>query len=174
MAALMAKGHPMKIADIANIIRQNHALEHATIHVLSRYNPYARIMGRSTFTGFHIVGALSTQDVANAATEALVRLQQGEAHLAVHPRCGTNLAVTGVLAGTAAFGATLGRPRSKLERLPLALTAATLAAVAAQPIAHIVQERITTSADVEGVFIANVERQQRGKWAIHRVVVGRE
>jgi hypothetical protein len=170
----MAKGHRMKIADIANIVRQNHALEHATIHVLSRYNPRVRIMGRSTFSGFHIVGALSTQDVANAATEALVRLQQGEAHLSVHPRCGTNLAVTGVLAGAAAFGATLGRPRSKLERLPLALTAATLAAVAAQPIAHLVQERITTSAEVEGVYIADVERQQRGTWAIHRVIVGRE
>jgi hypothetical protein len=164
----------MKIADIANTIRQNHALEHATIHVLSRYHPHARIMGRSTFSGFHIVGALSTQDVANAATEALARLQQGEAHLSVHPRCGTNLAVTGVLAGTAAFGATLGRPRSKLERLPLALAAATLAAVAAQPIAHLVQERITTTADVEDIFIANVERQQRGSWAIHKVIVGRE
>ena len=172
--ALIAKGHQMKITNITTKVRQHHALEHATIHVLSRYNPNVRIMGRSTVSGFHIVGALSTQDVANAATEALARLQQGEAHLSIHPRCGTNLAVTGVLAGAAAFGATMGRPRSKLERLPLALTAATLAAVAAQPIAHVVQERITTSADVEGLFIAEVERQQRGRWAIHRVVVGRE
>jgi hypothetical protein len=164
----------MQLTDIANIIRQNHALEHATIHVLSRYSPYARIMGRTTLSGYHIVGALSTQDVANAAAEALVRLQQGEAHLSVHPRCGTNLAVTGVLAGTAAFGATLGRPRSRLERLPLALMAATLAAIAAQPLAHLVQERITTSPDVEGVYIENVERLQSGMLAIHRVVVGRE
>jgi hypothetical protein len=174
MTASVAKGCFMQLTETANIIRQNHALEHATIHVLSRYNPYARIMGRTTLSGYHIIGALSTQDVANAATEALVRLQQGEAHLSVHPRCGTNLAVTGVLAGTAAFGATLGRPRSRLERLPLALMAATLAAIAAQPLAHLVQERVTTSPDVEGVHIENVERLQTGMLAIHRVVVGRE
>jgi hypothetical protein len=164
----------MQLTEIASIIRQNHALEHATIHVLSRYNPYARVMGRTTLSGYHIAGALTTQDVANAATEALVRLQQGEAHLSVHPRCGTNLAVTGVLAGAAAYGATLGRPRSRLERLPLALMAATLAAVAAQPLAHWVQERVTTSPDVEGVYIENVERLHSGKLAIHKVVVGRE
>ncbi len=164
----------MQLTDIANIIRQNHALEHATIHVLSRHNPYVRIMGRTTPSGFQIVGEMGTQDVANAATEALVRLQQGEAHLSVHPRCGTNLAVTGVLAGTAAFGATLGRPRSRLERLPLALIAATLAAIVAQPLAQLVQERVTTSPDLDGVYIENVERQNRGKMAIHRVIVGRE
>ena len=164
----------MQLTDIATLIRQNHALEHATIHVLSRYHPYARIMGRTTPSGYHIVGALSTQDVANAATEALVRLKQGEAHLSVHPRCGTNLAVTGVLAGIAAFGATLGRPRSRLERLPLALIASTLAAIAAQPLAHFVQERVTTTPEVDDVFIANVELRQRGKLAVHRVVVGRE
>jgi hypothetical protein len=160
--------------DITNTIRQNHALEHATIHVLSRHNPYVRIMGRTTLSGFHIFGDMQTQDVANAATEALVRLQQGEAHLSVHPRCGTNLAITGLLAGTAAFGATLGRPRSRLERLPVALIAATLAAIVAQPVAQMVQERVTTTPEVEGVFIENVERQQRGRLAVHRVVVGRE
>jgi hypothetical protein len=174
MTASVAKGCFMQLTEIASIIRQNHALEHATIHVLSRYNPYARVMGRTTLSGYHIAGALTTQDVANAATEALVRLQQGEAHLSVHPRCGTNLAVTGVLAGAAAYGATLGRPRSRLERLPLALMAATLAAVAAQPLAHWVQERVTTSPDVEGVYIENVERLHSGKLAIHKVVVGRE
>jgi hypothetical protein len=174
MTASIAKGCFMQLTDTANIIRQNHALEHATIHVLSRYNPYARIMGRTTPSGFHIIGEMATQEVANAATEALVRLQQGEAHLSVHPRCGTNLAVTGVLAGAAAFGATLGRPRSRLERLPLALVAATLAAIVAQPLAQLVQERITTSPDLDGVYIENVERQHRGKMTIHRVVVGRE
>jgi len=103
---------------------------------------------------------VDTELVANAAAEALVRLQQGESHLAVHPRCGTNLAVTGILAGTAAFGATLGRRRSRLDQLPMALTAAMLAAVAAQPWPH-VQERVTTTPDLDGVIIRGVERSER-------------
>jgi hypothetical protein len=159
--------------DIVNAIRQNHALEHATMHVLSRRNPYVQLMGRSTSSGFRIYGAVDTQEIADAATEALVRLQQGESHLAVHPRCGTNLAVTGVFAGTAAFAATLGRPRSKLDRLPLALMAATVAAIAAQPLAHGLQERVTTTPEVQGLHIVSVARQERGKIIAHKIVVGR-
>lgn len=163
----------MKILDIADSIRQNHALEHATMHVLTRRNPYTRLAGRSTHSGFFIYGPISTQEVADAATDALSRLQQGEAHLAVHPRCGTNLAVTSILAGTAAFSASLGRPRSKLDRLPLALTLATVAAIVAQPLAHQIQERLTTSPEVDGLHIAEVARQERGNIVIHKIVVGR-
>jgi len=72
----------MRIRDLVHSVRQNHALEHATVHVLSRVNPYVQIMGRSTDAGFFIYGAVSTQEVASAATEALARLQQGEYHLA--------------------------------------------------------------------------------------------
>jgi hypothetical protein len=173
MAAPVMKGRLTSMMDIVNTVRQNHALEHATMHVLSQRNPYLRLVGRSTPGGFYIYGDLDTEEVALAASEALARLQQGEEHLAVHPRCGTNLAVTAVLAGTAAFGATLGRPRSKLERLPLALAAATLAAIVAQPLAHRIQERITTSPEVEGVYIVDVSRQNRGKLVMHRIIVGR-
>lgn len=164
----------MSILDLVHSARQNHALEHATVHMLSRANPYERLIGRSTDSGFFIYGGVSTQEVADAATEALARLQQGELHLAIHPRCGTNLAVTGILAGMAAFGATLGRTRSRFERLPLALTAATVAAIAAQPVAHMVQERVTTSTDVEGLYVAAVTRQERAGYVIHKVTVGRE
>jgi hypothetical protein len=160
--------------DIVNTTRQNHALEHATMHVLSQRNPYLRLVGRSTPSGFFIYGPLDTQEVANAATEALLRLQQGEAHLAIHPRCGTNLVVTSVLAGTAAFGATLGRPRSRLDRLPLALMAATLAAIVAQPLALKIQEQITTSAEVEGLYIAEVTRQEKGRLVVHKIAIGRD
>jgi hypothetical protein len=155
-------------------IRQNHALEHATIHVLSERFPHRGVMGRSTPGGFYIYGRLSTGEVESAAQEALARLEAGEAHLAVHPRCGTNLAVTSILAGTAAYGATMGRSRSKLERLPLALIAATLASLAAQPLGLRVQQELTTTPDVEGVRIAGISRQVRGSVVIHKVVTARE
>ena len=160
--------------DFAWAVRQNHALEHATMHVLSRRNPYLQLVGRTTTSGFLIYGNVDTQEVASATTEALVRLQQGESHLAVHPRCGTNLAVTGILVGMAAFGATLGRPRSKLDRLPLALTAATLAAILAQPLARSIQEHVTTTPRVEGLHITDITRQERGRIVAHKVMVGRE
>lgn len=164
----------MTMLNLVNVVRQNHALEHATMHMLSQHNPYLRLVGRTTPAGFFIYGPASTEEVELAAQEALTRLQQGEAHLAVHPRCGTNLAVTALVAGTAAFGATLGRPRSRWERLPLALMAATAGAILAQPLAHRIQEQITTSPEVEGVRIVGVERQERGRITIHKVLLGRE
>lgn len=174
MAQRLSKGLEIHMLDLIKNVRQNHALEHATMHLLSRRNPQVRLVGRSTFSGFVILGSVSTQEIAAAATEALVRLQQGEAHLAVHPRCGTNLAVTSIFAGAAAFGATLGRPRNKLDRLPLALTAATLASILAQPIAHGVQQYITTTPDAGGLHVAAVERQERGRIISHKVTIGRE
>jgi uncharacterized protein YqhQ len=174
MVALLMEGNLMSTISIANRVRQNHALEHATIHVLSRRNPFLRIMGRSTPAGFYIYGVTDTQEVADAASEALSRLQQGEAQLAVHPRCGTNLAVTGVLAGVAAFGATLGHTRSRLDRLPLAVMAATVAAIVAQPLAYRVQEQITTSSEVDGLHIKEVTRQEQGKLVVHKVTIGRD
>src|SRR5512139_1244811 len=106
----------MNILELTKAVRQNHALEHATMHILTWRHPYTRLMGRSSPSGFYIYGPVTTEAVADAA---------GEAHLAVHPRCGTNLVVTSTLVGTAAFVATLGRPRNKLDRLPVALMAAT-------------------------------------------------
>ena len=144
------------------------------MHILSRYNPYLQAAGRTTPAGFYIYGQVDTELVANAASEALVRLQQGESHLAVHPRCGTNLAVTGIMAGTAAFGVTLGRRRARFDQLPLALTAAMLAAVAAQPLGHLIQERVTTTPDLQGVIIRDVQRSERGSLVIHKVLIGRE
>jgi len=164
----------MNPLDLVSVIRQNHSLEHATMHILSRYNPYLQAAGRTTPAGFYIYGQVDTELVANAASEALVRLQQGESHLAVHPRCGTNLAVTGIMAGTAAFGVTLGRRRARFDQLPLALTAAMLAAVAAQPLGHLIQERVTTTPDLQGVIIRDVQRSERGSLVIHKVLIGRE
>ena len=163
----------MSISDLLNGVRQNHALEHATIHVLTSRYPYARMAGRSTPSGFVIYGSIPTQVVAGAASEALARLQQGEAYLAVHPRCGTYLAVTSIAAGTAAFAASQGRSRSRLEQLPVALMAATIASVIAQPLAAWIQEDITTTPEVDGVYIESVTRQERGKHVAHKITVGR-
>ncbi len=167
----------MSISAFIARIRRNHALEHATIHVLSQHHPQLRVVGRSTPGGFILYGDLATEKVVTAAHEALRRLQCGEKGLAVHARCGTNLATAGVLAGLSAFIVMSGRSRSRLsrlEKLPQVLLAATAAIVLAQPVGLILQARLTTSTDLEGVAIKDVTRQVRGKMMIHRVDIDQE
>ena len=83
------------LKSLVNSVRRNHALEHATISILlSRQGPM-RIVGRAVADGFYIYGDISTDRLREFADEALLRLQKGEAHLAVSPLCGTNIAVAG-------------------------------------------------------------------------------
>src|SRR5437868_950864 len=74
-------------------IRQNHALEHATITILSRMVPNLSVSARSSSDGFIVFGDVDLGLLRRAIDEALARLQAGEAELAIHPNCGTNLAV---------------------------------------------------------------------------------
>ena len=73
-------------------IRRNHALEHATLSILGRKTAQLSAAGYSDTSGFFIIGNVSTDQLREATTEALHRLQAGEAHLAIHPFCGTNFA----------------------------------------------------------------------------------
>ena len=143
--------------------RQNHALEHATVHVLTRRHPGLQVMGRSTPGGFYIYGNVKTVDLASAVSEALARLQAGESHLAVHPRCGTNLAVGALLSGLAAM--------LVLEELPEVYLAITAALFLSQPVGLSVQEHLTTTPDVHDVRIAGIARQRFGQQAAHRVTL---
>jgi len=151
-------------------MRRNHALEHATIHILTRRYPHLHFVGRTTPKGFYIYGAVETEAVSAAASEALGRLQAGERELALHPRCGTNLAVAGVLAGISSFMA-MGR-KLRLSKLPRVILAATAALIAAQPLGMMVQEFVTTSSQLADVEIKGVTRQAMGKMVVHKVEVG--
>ena len=161
----------MNILDIPLIarIRRNHALEHATIHVLTEHNPRRHLMGRTTDHGFYLFGEVEAEEVVVAVSEALARLQRGEHSLAVHPRCGTNLATAGVLAGLSSFVAMSGRSKSRLAKLPQIILAATIAVIAAQPLGLALQKHVTTLPEVEGVTIEEITRQRRGQVVIHHV-----
>ncbi|MFQ5613978.1 MAG: DUF6391 domain-containing protein [Anaerolineae bacterium] len=154
-------------------IRRNHGLEHATIHVLSGRIPNLSIVGRSDWSGFTLYGEVDTADVEYAAHEAIRRLRAGQAELAVHPRCGTMLATTGMLTGLAAFLtlAASNRPgrRFRWSSLPEAMLAATLAAIVSQPVGLVLQERFTTSGEPGQLEIAGIRRAIQGGLTIHRV-----
>lgn len=154
-------------------IRRNHGLEHATLHVLVERQHRRRLAGHSGTKGFWIIGEVSTEELESAVHEALQRLRSGETALAVHPNCGTNLATAGILAGGLAALAMLGTPRrlrDQFDRLPLAITLATLGLVAAQPLGTLLQEQVTTSGIPGALEIVAVLPKTLGGLPAHRVL----
>lgn len=153
-------------------LRRNHALEHATIHVLSRRYRRLRVVGRSTLSGFLLYGDLPTEAVLEAAQEALARLKAGQRELAVLPTCGTSFVASGALAGMGAFAVLTPRRRGLgewLGRLPLVLLAATLGLILGQRVGAIIQARFTTDAQVRDLGIVGVVREERGPFVLHHV-----
>ena len=154
-------------------IRRNHGLEHATLNLLSRRFPGRPLAGHSDLNGFWIVGDISTGDLGSVVQEAWQRLSNGERELAVHPSCGTNFVVAGVLAGIAASGAMIGvgrRFRDKAERLPLAISLATLALILAQPLGLLLQEKVTTSGELGLLRVVEITPRHRGRIKMHRII----
>ena len=150
--------------------RRNHGLEHATVYVLGMRYPGIGLVGRSTPNCFYIYGDLTAEQVESAAHEALARLRAGETHLTIHPGCGTNYVVSGAMAGIAAFAATtFGKRRNRWESLPTAISAAILALLVAQPIGPLLQERITTSANMGALQILGVWRINSAGRPVYRV-----
>ena len=149
--------------------RRNHALEHATIHILSGRFPGRNMAGHSNPTGFFLIGDLPTEDVRSAVSEALTRLQNGESRLAIHEGCGTNYVVTGALGG---FFALLGMSgtrnmRERLERFPLLILLSILAFMLGQPIGLALQRRVTTQPNPGTLSITDIYPLSK---TVHRVV----
>jgi hypothetical protein len=156
------------IKGLINSVRRNHALEHATISILlSRHGPM-RIVGRAVSDGFYIYGDVPTERLRELADEALSRLQRGEAHLAVSPLCGTNIAVAGVLAGLGSYAA-LGVGPRRVGGIFGAIIAAMLAVVASQPIGRLIQKHYTTSPDLDGIRIVSVAPMSKRMLKVHKV-----
>ena len=144
-------------------IRQNHALEHATVTLLTRDQPELALSARSNARGFTIYADLDPSLVRRVSQEALWRLKSGEAELAIHPNCGTNLAVGMSLALIGSlFALTALRPRT---RLASALASSLTGVAAARPLGMVVQRHVTTLPDLHDVRIVSVgpKRFLRGR-----------
>ena len=168
----MQRLRPFLDHPIISRIRRNHGLEHATIHILSERIHGVSLAGRSTPGGFYLYGKVPTQDVAQAAQEALSRMNNGEHHLALHPGCGTNFVTAGAFAAVAAFLAVAGAGRgvrSRLRRLPAMTLAITAALIVSQPAGFAVQRYITTSGEPGSLEIISVRMLSGRPFAVHRV-----
>jgi hypothetical protein len=155
-------------------IRRNHGLEHATIHILNARFPHTPLAGRSDARGFFLFGDVSTEAVEQAVSEALSRLRAGEADLAIHPNCGTNILTAALLAGSASFVSLVGARhegwRDRLARLPLAVAASVFALILAQPLGTAVQRHVTTQGDPGTLRLLSVQRLHRGRASLHRIL----
>jgi len=155
-------------------IRRNHALEHATIHLLSARHPHLSLVGRSDAAGFYLFGNVPTELVDEAVHEALSRLRAGEHRLAIHPQCGTNLLTSALLAGAGSFLALAGGRqqtwRDRLDRLPLAVLTAVLGLIVAQPLGTAIQRNVTTLGDLGTLDVVGVRRLHAGRVVLHRVL----
>ncbi len=155
--------------------RRNHAIEHATIHILSETRPRMPFAGRADGGGFFVIGDVSTEDVETAVGEAIERLKD-EPDLAVHPFCGTNLVVGGMVAGIASLAAiaTIAdkRRRSNMfEILPRLMLAGTFSSLVAQPLGQHAQRHITTLPETHNVRLGGIKKTEKGGRTIHRISI---
>ena len=63
---------------LGGAVKQNHALEHATIVLLSKKYPDVRLSGISFASGFFVFGELPTEAILPTAQEALTLLRTTE------------------------------------------------------------------------------------------------
>lgn len=137
-----------------------HALEHATIAVLSSQFNRKNFSGLSLPVGFFLVGEASIEEVRDAFDIALSRLKAGETTLALSKNCGTNIAVTGALCALTAVAAFSGTKSTK-ERLKrfdlLALSLGFLSRIGPE-LGMLVQKKVTTDPNVAGLNVTEIKQ----------------
>ena len=140
------------------MLRQVHALEHATVWILSqshgcttqKLNDRENVdnqlySGLSTEEGFYLYGEANISNLRRAVNIAQQRLTHGEWNLAVHPRCGTNASVAMLLTAGLAVGMHLLLPRGPIEQLIGLSVASTTATELAPDVGAFFQRYITTA-----------------------------
>ena len=134
-------------------LRQNHALEHATLNVLAqRYGPL-ELRGNAVSAGFVLRGWINPEQITKAAYEGLARLQSGERELAYHRSCGTSIGSAELLVWL-----TLGLALVSTGRwtIPGLLFLLGLTWLAGPLLGRLVQTKMTVSADVDDLVIAGI------------------
>jgi len=152
-------------------IKQNHALEHAVMHVLARRVYGLHLVAHSDWAGFTVFGEIPLPVLESAVTEALKRMRSGEVSLAIHPHCGTNIAVPLGLCGGLVIGAA-SLPRGwRVARLLLILLAGFFFA-ARKPLSSSFQRYMTNITDLEQIQIKSVRLINNRGLHISRVSIG--
>lgn len=147
-----------------NKVRKNHALEHATANVLEeRYR--IKVGGMAFKNGFQLYGPLPSPAVlTEAAREALTRLRNGETSLALHPRCGTSLAVGQFLNALVFLIVFLFMHHFTLVEILIYLLFSMLLA---QPLGLLTQKYLTTCTEVDDIELLQLSVNGYGQVFFH-------
>ncbi len=156
------------LTDIVRRTRQHHAIEHATIHMLTEHFPRQPFSGISDPLGFTLYGNVTEESVRRAVGDALLRLQAGHSELAIHPNCGTNLATTGLLVTLIALLTNRGK-RSLFEKFTTTLMLVLPTLILARPLGAYLQS-YTTLADTSDRWVAEVRPVAIGNVKAYRVL----
>ncbi len=152
--------------------RRNHALEHATMKVLAERFKGVKMMGHSNPGGFLLFADLPTELVTDAVLEARKRLQAGESQLAIHPGCGTNIAASSLLAGSASsiilMALSRGKPPKWWQILISTIIAVTVY-ILSKPLGPRLQEMITTDAEISDLDVKLVTSQKTRNGFFHQI-----
>jgi hypothetical protein len=143
-----------QLTDLIQRTRQHHGIEHATIHILTARHPGKRFSGLSDPLGFTILGEVSESDLRRGVGDALLRMQAGESHLAIHPNCGTNLTTTVGLVSLAALLGGAGK-RDTLDKISSTMILVTAALLTAPKLGMFLQN-YTTSAAVSDRWVEEI------------------
>ena len=147
--------------------RQHHAIEHATLHVLSERYPKRTFAGYSDPVGFVVYGEVESYALQRAVADAMLRLKAGESHLAIHANCGTVLASTTLMTVMAALLGGVGQ--RGLGRFTSMLMWVMGALVVSKPLGLRLQ-RFTTLAEIADRWLVEVRPLPVGNVVLHRVV----
>ena len=152
--------------------RRNHALEHATMTILANRYRGIKMMGHSNPGGFILFADVPTEIVTDAVLEARKRLREGEKKLAIHPGCGTNIAASSFLSGSAAFAVLMGLSRGKTPKwwqVLLAVIVAVPVFIWSKPLGPRLQETISTDADIADLDVTLVRSKKTKNTFIHQI-----
>jgi len=148
---------PLEIIKIAlnKRLRQNHALEHATINILQEYYGKNRLLtGYAKEDGFYIRGPVNPNLIDEAARVGLSRLLAGESYLAIHEGCGTSIAAANFIFSVVFVVFLFRFGFFNLLNIILAMILANMIGPFS---GKLMQRYLTTSADVHNVEIVDIE-----------------
>lgn len=142
-------------------IRQNHALEHATVNILEERFGHSGLGGYATKDGFNLRGTsnISPELILQAAQAGLARLRKGEKELAIHSRCGSSLLISNFLFSILIIAVLIFM---KFFNVFLFIALILGINLLARPLGVLTQKYITTSPDMENIMITRIDVRQAG------------
>ena len=153
-------------------VRRNHAIEHAAMHYLALNPSHPRLVARSDWSGFTFYGEVDTLALMQATEQGIRALRAGHRQLAIHPRCGSNIAASFLLA-TAALWITGVTERFNRRRWsPLVPLGAFLGAMLlGRPLGRLAQQQLLTSPIAGDARISAIRHETGGRVPVHRVII---